>query len=317
MRGKQTMDRFLQLEEEIRAQLPTLALRQKEPMAKHTSFRIGGPARLMAFPKTAQELSRLCQVAAAHDVVPYFMGNGSNLLVADEGIEGFVIQRFDGLSELRLVEEGVLFAGSGVLLSKAATFAKQHGLSGLEFAHGIPGTVGGAVTMNAGAYGGEMKDVVVKTEFCHVLTGTMDAFEGEAHQFVYRGSAFTGGGRVVTGVYFSLTPGDPVVIGEKMEELSRRRRESQPLDLPSAGSTFKRPEGYFAAALIDQAGLKGLQVGGARVSEKHGGFVVNTGGATCRDVLELVAQIRRRVQEQFGVLLELEVKVWGMEPSYH
>ncbi|MGI6497469.1 MAG: UDP-N-acetylmuramate dehydrogenase [Oscillospiraceae bacterium] len=308
------MDRLLALEQEIKAQCPTLMLRQNEKMAKHTSFRIGGPARLMAFPKTEQELSLLCRLAAANGVTPYIMGNGSNLLVADKGIDGFVIQTFDGLSALRTLDDGVLFAGSGVLLSRVATFAKRQGLSGLEFAHGIPGTVGGAATMNAGAYGGEMKDIVFKTEFCDLLTGEMGTVEGDAHAFVYRGSAFSKGGRVVTGVYFRLTPGSPEAIGKQMDALSRRRRESQPLDLPSAGSTFKRPQGAFAAALIDQAGLKGLQVGGARVSDKHGGFVVNAGGATCKDVLELIAQVKRQVQEQFGVLLELEVKVWGMEP---
>ncbi len=309
------MDCFSPLEQELRTQLPTLALRIMEPMAKHTAFRIGGPARLMALPKTEQELSLLCSIAASYGIQPYFMGNGSNLLVADEGLHGLVIKTFDGISKLKLLEDDVLFVGSGVLLSKAATFAKQNGLSGLEFAHGIPGTMGGAVVMNAGAYGGEMKDVVTKTEFCNPLTGEMGSFEGEEHQFIYRGSAFSHGERVITGVYLRLKPGEREQIAQTMEELSRRRRESQPLDLPSAGSTFKRPTGHYAAALIDQAGLKGLQVGGARVSEKHAGFVVNVGGATCHDVLSLVAKIKRKVKEQFGVSLELEVKVWGTDPS--
>jgi UDP-N-acetylmuramate dehydrogenase len=309
------MDRFLQLEQELNKMLPSLALRKQEPMQRHTAFRIGGPVRLMALPKSAEELAVLCRLSAAHGVRPYFMGNGSNLLVADDGLDGLVIKLHDGFSSMRLLEGGILFAESGVLLAQAAVFAKQNGLSGLEFAHGIPGTVGGAVIMNAGAYGGEMKDVVLRTEFCRADTGEAGSVSGEAHQFVYRGSAFSDGTRVITGVYFQLTPGDPVEIGKKMEELSRRRRESQPLDLPSAGSTFKRPAGHYAAALIDQAGLKGFSVGGAQVSPKHAGFVVNYDHATCQDVLSLVEQVQRQVKEQFGVSLELEVKIWKSEPK--
>ena len=307
------MDRVSQLEQSLRARMPALDLRAEEPMSRHTAFRIGGPARLMALPKTASELSELCKWAAEQGIAPYFMGNGSNLLVADQGLSALVVKTCDGLSRLSITDDGLLFAESGALLSKAAQFAKQQGLSGLEFAHGIPGTVGGAITMNAGAYGGEMKDVVWKTAFCHAATGEPGVLEGADHGFVYRGSAFSNGGRVITGVYFRLTPDDPAEIAARMEDLARRRRESQPLDLPSAGSTFRRPEGHYAAALIDRAGLKGLQVGGAQVSPKHAGFVVNVGGATCADVLALIGQIKTRVKQMFDVELELEVKVWGAD----
>ena len=304
------MDRFLQLEQVLEEKLPLLVLRKQEPMQKHTAFRIGGPARLMAFPKSKQDLSELCRLASTCGIKPYFMGNGSNLLVADEGLDALVIKLYDGLSEMRLLADGCLFAESGVLLSKVASFAKENSLSGLEFAHGIPGTVGGAVMMNAGAYGGEMKDVVIRTEFCDVSTGMPGSLLGNEHQFAYRNSAFSDGSRIITGVYFQLKPGDPIEIEQKMGELAHRRRESQPLEMPSAGSTFKRPAGHYAAALIDQAGLKGFSVGGAQVSSKHAGFVVNYDHATCQDVLDLISEIKKIVKERFGVLLELEVKIW-------
>lgn len=304
------MERFSQFQRALQAAMPNLPLRREEPMAKHTSFRIGGPVKLMALPQTANELEMVCKIAYEWDMIPRIMGNGSNLLVSDEGLDAFVVKTFDGVGDIRRLGEGTIFAGSGALLSKTASFACRCGLKGMEFAHGIPGTIGGAVVMNGGAYGGEIKDIVVKTTYFDLKTGEAGELTEKEHAFAYRTSAYAAGGRVITGVYLQLDPGDPVAIRETMTELSRRRQESQPLDLPSAGSTFKRPEGHYAAALIDQAGLKGLTVGGARVSEKHAGFIVNGGGATCADVLQLIELVRQRVYDAFGVMLELEVKVW-------
>lgn len=303
------MDVFSTLKGRLEDACPGLELRQAEPMARHTSFRIGGPVALMALPKRPEEAAAAVRQAYELGITPFYMGNGSNLLVSDEGFEGFVIKAFDGLNELR-VEGTAIEAGSGVLLSRLANAALAHGLTGLEFAHGIPGSLGGAVTMDAGAYGGEMRQVVVETD---VLTprGEIATFKGEDHQFGYRSSAFSNGTRLILRSRLSLERGDPEAIRAQMDDLAQRRRSKQPLEWPSAGSTFKRPEGHFAAALIEQCGLKGFQVGGAQVSEKHAGFVINRSGATCRDVLELMRQVRERVYRQTGVQLEPEVKMLG------
>lgn len=298
------MERFDLLKEQLNSLCPSLELRAREPMERHTSFRIGGPAALMALPATREEAAAAVRAAMQLGIEPFFMGNGSNLLVADEGVERFVIKT----SELRqcCVDGNYVEADSGITLARLAVLAREQGLTGLEFAHGIPGTLGGAVTMNAGAYGGEMAQVVREVT---VLTkeGTV-----EAHcefDFGYRRSAFSDGSRMILGARMELVSGSREAIAGRMEELAEQRRSKQPLEYPSAGSMFKRPEGYFAAALIDQCGLKGFAVGGAQVSEKHAGFVVNRGGATCADVLELVAQVRRRVLEATGVTLEMEVKI--------
>ena len=298
------MERFDLLKEQLNSLCPSLELRVREPMERHTSFRIGGPAALMALPATREEAVTAVRTAAQLGVEPFFMGNGSNLLVSDKGVERFVIKT----SELRQcrADGNCIEADSGVTLARLAVFAREQGLTGLEFAHGIPGTLGGAVTMNAGAYGGEMSQVVrevaVLTKECKVET--LYDFD-----FAYRRSAFSDGSRMILGARVELAPGSREEIARRMEELAEQRRSKQPLEYPSAGSMFKRPEGYFAAALIDQCGLKGFTVGGAQVSEKHAGFVVNRGGASCADVLELVAQVRRRVLEATGVTLEMEVKV--------
>ena len=284
---------------------PGLEIRTEEPMSRHTSFRLGGPVAVMALPQTEQEAAVAVEVAAELGITPFFLGNGSNLLVPDEGAERFLIKTTPGLRQCE-VQGNRIVAGSGVTLARLALFAREQGLTGLEFAHGIPGTLGGAVTMNAGAYGGEMAQVVRRV-VCLNARGEEEAVT--EFDFAYRHSAFSDGSRMILRVELELQPGDAEAIGSRMEELAQQRQSKQPLEYPSAGSMFKRPVGYFAAALIDQCGLKGFTVGGAQVSEKHAGFVVNRGEATCADVLELVRRVRQRVLEQTGVELEMEVRV--------
>lgn len=306
------MDRFECLQQELARRCPDLEVRAGEPMSRHTSFRIGGPARLMALPKSPAQAKAAVLAAREADIIPFFLGNGSNLLVPDEGVERFLIQpagRYAADPLNRVWEEnGQLCAGGGVSLAMLASAALGRNLTGLEFAFGIPGSVGGAVVMNAGAYGGEMAQVLVSVTALD-LDGNIQTIPAEHCGLGYRKSIFSDGQRLVLEARFQLESGDPDAIRARMDELAARRKEKQPLEYPSAGSMFKRPEGYFAAALIDQCGLKGFAVGGAQVSEKHAGFVVNRGGATCADVLELVRQVQARVQEQTGVALEMEVKV--------
>ena len=306
------MDRFECLQQELARRCPDLEVRAGEPMSRHTSFRIGGPARLMALPKSPAQAKAAVLAAREADIVPFFLGNGSNLLVPDEGVERFLIQpagRYAADPLNRVWEEnGQLCAGGGVSLAVLANAAQGRALTGLEFASGIPGSVGGGVVMNAGAYGGEMAQVLVSVTALD-LDGNIQTIPAERCGFGYRRSIFSDGQRLVLEARFQLESGDPDAIRARMDELAAKRKEKQPLEYPSAGSMFKRPEGYFAAALIDQCGLKGFTVGGAQVSEKHAGFVVNRGGATCADVLELVRQVQARVLEQTGVTLKMEVKV--------
>jgi len=310
------MDRFDALQQELSRRCPSLELRVNEPMSKHTTFCIGGPAALMALPHTEEEAVQAVRIAAQCGVAPFFLGNGSDLLVPDRGVERFVLKSVGGLERLEPVydpEKSGILSGSGVLLSRLSNYAMEQGLTGLEFAQGIPGSVGGAVVMNAGAYGGEMAQVV-RSVTCLEPDGTVAVLEGEQLRFSYRHSTFSDGQRFILRAKLMLRPGDPAEIREKIETLSRQRREKQPLEHPSAGSTFKRPapvngEPRYAAALIDQCGLKGLSVGGAQVSEKHAGFIINRGGATCADVLELIGKIQETVLKQTGVDLEPEVKI--------
>ena len=294
----------------LAAALPGLELRDNEPMYRHTTFRVGGPVTLMALPRSVEELSTAVSLAKEAGIEPFFLGRGSNLLVADRGAEAFLIKLAGGLDRLELLGENSLYVGAGVTLAQAAVFALEHALTGLEFAHGIPGTLGGGVFMNAGAYDGELSQVI---SWADVLdeTGRRFRLEGPDLELGYRTSVFSRMPWVVTGARLDLTPGDPAAIRARMEDLSHRRRSKQPLEFPSAGSTFKRPAGHFAGALIQEAGLKGVRIGGAQVSEKHAGFVVNTGGATSDDILSLIRLVRDTVLEKTGVLLEPEVRMLG------
>ena len=296
---------FEQLHSALSAACPELELRMDEPMSRHTSFRVGGPAALIALPKTVEEAQACIKTAVSLGVEPFFLGNGSNLLVPDEGVQRFLIKPVPGLNQI--VRDGnTITAGSGVTLARLAMFARDNDLTGLEFAHGIPGSLGGAVFMNAGAYGGEMAQVV-RSVTCLNIDGEIETVTD--FDFGYRKSIFSDGKRLILSAVMELQPGDRAAITARMDELAAQRQSKQPLEFPSAGSMFKRPVGHFAGALIEQSGLKGFSVGGAQVSDKHAGFVINAGGATCSDVLELVRQVQMRVMEKFGVELEMEVRV--------
>ena len=285
-----------------------LDLRTQEPLSRHTSFRTGGPAALMAFPRTPEELQLLLRSAAAEGVTPYLLGAGTNVLAPDAGLQALVICLKDALTGIRPEGQTGLQVFAGESLARTAVFAKNHALTGLEFAHGIPGTLGGGVYMNAGAYGGELKDVL--TEVTALFPDGVRTLHGEELALGYRRSFFTDHPEaVVLRAKLALHGGDQEAIKARMEELSAKRRASQPLEMPSAGSTFKRPAGAFAAALIDQCGLRGYRHGGAAVSEKHCGFVVNLGGATCADVLALCDEVRAIVKEKTGYDLEKEIRV--------
>lgn len=280
-----------------------------EPMTKHTSFHIGGPAELMAQPQSEAELQSLLLKAAEAAVPVTLVGNGSNLLVRDKGIRGLVIKLGSMLRDIK-VSGNVLTFGSGVSLAQASKKAAELGLSGMEFAVGIPGSIGGAVYMNAGAYDGEMAKVVKSVRVMDAA-GEVSELSADELDFGYRHSALQGSGKIVTSVTVELAAGDKQAIAEKMADFSNRRITKQPLELPSAGSMFKRPPGYFAGTLIDQTGLKGYTVGGAQVSTKHAGFVVNIGGATAADVLQLISDVQAKVFAAHGVKLEPEVLVLG------
>lgn len=288
--------------------MPELVIRTEEPMSKHTTFRIGGAAEVFAAPD-ARELPQLLAMAKGADVPVAVIGNGSNLLVGDRGIAGLVIEIGERMSEVR-IEGTILVAGAGALLSKAAQTAAAAGLGGLEFAAGIPGSVGGAVVMNAGAYGGEMKDVLQSVK---VLTeeGELLSLAAAELELGYRHSCVPERKYIVVEATMELAAKPEEEIRAYMAELRAKRVEKQPLEYPSAGSTFKRPEGYFAGKLIMDAGLRGYTVGGAQVSEKHCGFVINKGGATAADVRQLMQDVHDRVKEQFDVELEPEVKMIG------
>ncbi len=300
------------LKERLAQRCPEMTVLEQIPMCCHTTFRVGGPVPLMALPKTAQQAAAAVETAAELGIVPFFLGNGSNLLVSDRGADVFIIKTA-GLTGAA-VEGGTIAAQGGCLLRRLACLARENALAGLAFAHGIPSTLGGAVVMNAGAYGGEMAQVV---ESVTVLDRQGQTETLTELDFSYRHSALSDGSRMILSARLRLSPGDGDQIQREMEQLMERRRSKQPLELPSAGSTFRRPREGYAAALIDQCGLKGLTVGGAQVSEKHAGFIVNRGGATCRDILILMDQVRSRVLEQTGVALEPEVKLLGEEFAWN
>ena len=285
-------------------QLPAL---QGEPLSRHTTFQIGGPAAVFCRPETPAQLLRMLELCREHGVRSYLLGNGSNTLFSDAGFDGAVVCTVEMKSPVT-VSGNVLRAAAGAPLGAVCRKAQQAGLAGLAFAFGIPGTVGGAVYMNAGAYGGEMKQVLRRVTFLDRAL-RLDSLPVQELALGSRTSRFETGGGVILEAEFSLAPGDPAAIEAEMQELMARRREKQPLELPSAGSTFKRPQGAFAGALIEQAGLRGFAVGGAAVSTKHCGFVVNTGGATCADVVALTEEVARIVYEKTGYRLEREIRV--------
>ena len=277
-------------------------------MKNHTTFKVGGSARLMVYPKSAEETAQIVKLCKKQGIRLLAIGNGSNLLVSDNGINACVMCFGNDFSDIRLTDDETVFAESGASLMKLCRFALDNGLSGLEFAYGIPGSCGGAAFMNAGAYGGEMKDVLYRCD--HIdQNGDFGFLEGEDMELSYRHSAYYGNGCVITGLYLKLKKADKRDIKAKMDDLLQRRKDKQPLEYPSAGSTFKRPEGYFAGALIEECGLKGKTVGGAQVSEKHAGFVINVGGATCKDILELCDECAKTVMREKGVKLEMEIRV--------
>jgi UDP-N-acetylmuramate dehydrogenase len=284
-------------------------IKQDEPMKKHTTFRIGGVADFYVTPTQVSEVVALAQVCKTHQIPLTIVGNGSNLLVSDKGIRGVVVEIGKGLSRIT-VEEEMLTAEAGVLMSRLGQTALSHSLTGMECGHGIPGTLGGAVVMNAGAYGWELKDVLVSAT---VLTpqGEVITLSNSELGLGYRTSCIKKENYVVLSATLRLQQGDKTAISAQMKDYQQRRKDKQPLEFPSAGSTFKRPEGYFAGKLIMDSGLRGYQVGGARVSDKHCGFVINTGDATCEDVKTLMREVARIVYEKFGVHLEPEVKMLG------
>lgn len=297
--------------QKLKKQLTAGTLLEREPMSKHTSFRIGGPADLFVQPANEEELWNALHLARQEKVPFFIVGNGSNLLVSDEGFRGMILHTGGMLKDIS-VEGDVIYAQAGALLSTVAKTALEHGLAGMEFAAGIPGTLGGAVCMNAGAYGGEMKDILLDAE---VLTqeGERLVLPVEELDLSYRHSVIFEKNYVVLAAHIRLSRGDTAEIKNRMNELAGARRDKQPLEYPSAGSTFKRPEGYFAGKLIQDAGLKGYTVGGAQVSEKHSGFVINRGGATAEEVRFLIGQVQQKVRSQFGVELEPEVRMLGFD----
>lgn len=296
-------------QQKIAALLPNVELRLWEPMAKHTSFRIGGGAEVMAFPKTKEELEKILKTSALLDCKCAILGAGTNVLAPDEGITGLVICLKDALDGMERLSDTRIRVMAGVTMSRAAVFAANLGLSGLEFAHGIPGSIGGGVYMNAGAYGGEICQVCDRVEVMN-RQGESRWLSREEMEFSYRHSVLEETDDIVICAEFCLTPAEPAAIKARMKELISKRSASQPLDLPSAGSAFKRPAGGYAAALIDQAGLKGFRVGNAGISEKHAGFAVNLGGATADEVKQLLETVSDQVFAQTGIRLEPEIRIW-------
>jgi len=294
---------------DILKEFPRMKILENEEMRNHTSMKVGGPVRALAIPSDVFSLSKICYILKQNFISPLIIGNGTNMIFPDEGLNIFVIST-EKLQKIWLEDENVIYAEAGVSMAKLAQFAQQNGLAGLEFASGIPGTVGGGVLMNAGAYGGEMKDVV-KSVVCYYLPEqTLYELPNEDCAFSYRYSMFDNIPNIVLSATFSLTPGNPEEIAAKMKELNEKRRVSQPLDLPSSGSAFKRPKEGYAAALIEEAGLKGYSVGGAQVSDKHSGFVVNKGGATYDEIVELMQHVRQTVYNKSNVQLDPEIKIY-------
>jgi len=312
---KNNEDKIYCVIEEVKSSFPDIIYKLNEPLKNHTSFKIGGPVRVMFFPENVELLTDLCGMLNKYEIDPLIMGNGTNILAVDAPLDLTVIN-MSKICNINLSGPDVTEASgyrditveAGAMLSKAAVFAYENNLSGLEFAHGIPGTAGGAVVMNAGAYGGEMKDIVQITNVYNIKTGNR-SYNNKEQKFTYRQSRFSNTGDIVLSSVIRLQKCDKEIIKSKMDELSGRRRYSQPLDLPSGGSTFKRPKEGYAAALIEQSGLKGYSVGGAQVSQKHAGFIVNYKDATFSDVMAVINHVRETVYKKFTIELELELKI--------
>lgn len=296
-------------QQKITGLLPDIVLRLSEPMSKHTSFRIGGPAEVMAFPKDSEELAKILKVSNVLDCKVAILGAGTNILAPDAGVAGLVICLKDCMDGITQLDETHIKVMAGVTMTRAAVFAAGLGLGGMEFAHGIPGTVGGGVYMNAGAYGGEIAQICESVDVMS-MDGTVTTYPASEMGFSYRHSRLEEESGIVISATFALEPKPEEEVRGVMQDLMKRRKASQPLDLPSAGSAFKRPVGGYAAALIDEAGLKGFCVGGAAVSEKHAGFVVNMGGATAADVTGLLQAVSDKVHDRSGIRLEPEVRIW-------
>ena len=283
---------------------------EHENLSKHTSFKIGGPAEIFAKPSSIEQTAKIIDFCRENNIDILPLGKGSNVLISDKGIDGVVMHFGSEFGKITLLDDETVYCEAGTGLAALCNFALENELTGLEFAYGIPGSVGGAVFMNAGAYGGEIKDVIIYAD--HIdKNGKTGRFTGEELSLSYRHSVYSDKEFFITGAAFRLQKGDKAEIRAKMDELLGKRFDKQPMDKPSAGSTFKRPEGAFAAALIDQCGLKGYRVGGAEVSTKHAGFVVNIGDATCSDVLKLMDDVKEKVKEETGYVLEPEVEILG------
>ena len=280
-----------------------------EPLMNHCAFRIGGASEVLVVPKNEKTLTEILKYAEERSIRVHILGNGSNVLISDDGLRGITVKLMGGLCDLLYLGDGIIVSGAGVSLTRLCNFAKEHSLTGLEFAYGIPGTVGGAVYMNAGAYGGEIKDVLYSVRTMNEKGSDITETPADEIEIAYRNTPFMKNNRIITSAFFKLSEGNPEEISAKMDELMGKRKKSQPLEYPSAGSTFKRPVGAYAAALIDESGLKGTAVGGAEVSTKHAGFVINKGGATFADVTALMEIIKTTVFEKHGIKLEPEVEI--------
>ena len=294
--------------EEIREEYPGMLILENEPFSKHGSMRVGGPIRAIASPGDVFSLSKVCSFLKRNAIAPFILGNGTNVVIPDEGLDLFMIKT-EKLTKMWMQSDGSLYAEAGNSLARVSQFAQSNGRAGLEFASGIPGTLGGGILMNAGAYGGEIKDVVRSVRVMDPDGTNLRTVSNEEMQFSYRHSMAEDEGNLILSAEMELTPDDPEKIAERVAELQFKRNSKQPVNYPSAGSTFKRPVGGYAAALIEQSGLKGYTVGGAQVSEKHSGFVINIGGASCEDVLAVMRHVRETVYSDSGIQLEPEVRL--------
>ena len=303
------MSELTEYQQKMRELFPEMSICFEEPLSRHTSLRIGGPAEAMAFPKTKEELALLLKESSLWDTKPVILGAGTNVLAPDEGLRGLTVCLKDALDGMERLDETSIRVMAGVTMARSAVFAASQGLSGLEFAHGIPGTIGGGVYMNAGAYGGDIGSVCKEVELMD-RGGNIHVLSASQMDFSYRHSCLESRDLIVVSAVFALQPGEEAAIRARMKELQTKRIASQPLNFPSAGSAFKRPQGGYAAALIEEAGLKGFRVGDAAISEKHAGFAVNLGKATAEDMKALLEEVSQRVEKSSGIRLEPEIRIW-------